>query len=408
MRITRSTNGLAVFFAKLHNTAVEIAKSLVIGNGTLGNEETIVANGLDFEVIVEVDDLLDLALGSVLKDRTEKLACLAGRTDDESLAVLLQHRLGNTRKAAVVIEIAHGNELVKVLQSNLVLDENDLVIGLELERIGLFCHFLLQHTPVAQVGFFHNVDHTEEDVREHFGVITSAVVVKITEVIGVCNGIKSMLVQLGVDVARKRKGIKIGIFKGQARLFGKVADKADVKVCVVRNEERLNLFLGIVANKFEEGFERLVIFGRALDHFVGDARQLNDVCGDRDLGVNKGVESAKHLAVFDFNGTNFGNFAVLHRKTRGFNIEHHALGVQIGIVFARNGTCGVVDKVRLNAIDDLEITSLCGFFKGKHGIGKGLYVTVVGNSNSRHTPFEGCFHSGIGRNQGVHGRHGRM
>ena len=92
----------------------------------------MVANGLDLEVIVEIDDLLDLRLGTVFENGTEQFTRLTRRANDQALAVLFQNGLGNTRETLEIVQIAIRDQLVKVLQSRSILNENDLVIGLEL------------------------------------------------------------------------------------------------------------------------------------------------------------------------------------------------------------------------------------------------------------------------------------
>ena len=129
MRIAGRHNGLAELFAELDHLAVEVAQSLVIAHLALGNEKAVVADRLDLEIVVKVCNILNILLRASVEDRTEKLARLAGGTDDQSLAVLLQKCLGDTRIALVVFQIAVRDQAVQVFQSRLVLDKQDLVIG---------------------------------------------------------------------------------------------------------------------------------------------------------------------------------------------------------------------------------------------------------------------------------------
>ena len=66
MRVAGCNYGLVVFFAQLNDPAVEIAKILLVLCLFLSYKESVVGNRLNFKIIVEIDDLLYLCLGTVL------------------------------------------------------------------------------------------------------------------------------------------------------------------------------------------------------------------------------------------------------------------------------------------------------------------------------------------------------
>ena len=137
--ITGGHHGLAVLLTQSNHFAVEVTKLLLVLELPFLNEEAVVADGLDLQVVVELDDLGNIRVGAVVDDGPHQFSRLAGRAYDETLAVLFQHGFGNTRKTLEIIQIAFGNQLVKILQSRLILDQNDLVVG-------------TANTPISQMG----------------------------------------------------------------------------------------------------------------------------------------------------------------------------------------------------------------------------------------------------------------
>ena len=117
MRVTGGNHGNAQLLTQRHHAAIEITEILLTLNGksVVVDHKAVVADGLNLQIIVELGDLLDLALGLILQHGRDQLARLAGRADDEPLAVLFQHGFGYARHLAEIVEIAKGNQLIKVL-----------------------------------------------------------------------------------------------------------------------------------------------------------------------------------------------------------------------------------------------------------------------------------------------------
>ena len=103
--------------------------------------------------------------------------------------------------------------------------------------------------------------------------------VEVAEVVVLGEDIQFMLFQLGVGIARQRDRVEIDIFKRQFQLFRSRADKAGIKVCIVRDQRQ-------IADERKELRQCLVDRGRVRHHFVGDTRQLHDVLRNRHLGVD--------------------------------------------------------------------------------------------------------------------------
>ena len=74
---------------------------------------------------------------------------------------------------SVIIQIAHRNESVKIFQSGFVLDQNDLMVSRELERIGVYRHLSVERFEILNIVFFHLLDHTEIYMGEYLGISLS-------------------------------------------------------------------------------------------------------------------------------------------------------------------------------------------------------------------------------------------
>ena len=96
-------HGLAILLAQGHHLAVEVPQLLIVLELALGDHEAVIDDGLDLQVVVELDDLGDIRVGAVVDDGPHQLSRLAGRADDEALAVLFQLGLGDTGVAAIVL-----------------------------------------------------------------------------------------------------------------------------------------------------------------------------------------------------------------------------------------------------------------------------------------------------------------
>ena len=155
------------------------------------------------------------------------------------------------------------------------------------------------------------------------------------------------------------------------------------------------------AAEFEKGANGACVVGLTRHHIVRNSGKLRDLFGDRLTGVGHHIEFFQNLAAAHLYGAYFGYGAVLNGKTCGLNIENYKLVVKIGVGAAENGALRVVNKIRLNAVYDLEILKLFG---GKHGGGKALGVSVVGDGNGFLPPCGGTADDILGLRDSVHRR----
>ena len=77
--------------AQRHNAPVIIPKCLHIGSGAIADHEGVVANGLDFQIVVKLRQLHQFLVGLLLHHRPKQLARLAGAAENQALPMLHQH-----------------------------------------------------------------------------------------------------------------------------------------------------------------------------------------------------------------------------------------------------------------------------------------------------------------------------
>ena len=105
MHVAGGDDGLPQLLAEPDNGAVIVAQLLLAPDRALAQHEAIIADGLDLKVIVEGGDALELVPVLMVRDRAEQLARLAGRADDQPLAVRDQLAFRNDRHTLEVFEI---------------------------------------------------------------------------------------------------------------------------------------------------------------------------------------------------------------------------------------------------------------------------------------------------------------
>ena len=129
MHIAGGDDPLAQLLAKPDDGAIEVAQLLLAPGRTLAQHEAIVAQRLNLQIVIEAGDPLQLGPLPVLRHRPEQLARLAGGADDKPLPVGHQLRLGDGGYPVEILQVGGTDELVQVLQAQLILGQNDDVLG---------------------------------------------------------------------------------------------------------------------------------------------------------------------------------------------------------------------------------------------------------------------------------------
>ena len=129
MNVARGNDRNVQLIAKPDNVSVEITQFFLALDGSFAQHEPVVADRLNFQIVVIARDLLQLVPRGPAHHGAEQLARLASGTDNQSLAQLVEFCFWDPRTLIKIIEMRLGNQFIKVFQPNLVLDENNLMIG---------------------------------------------------------------------------------------------------------------------------------------------------------------------------------------------------------------------------------------------------------------------------------------
>ena len=106
MRVARCNDGLSRLFTELDYSAVYAAQIVLARHHTLVDEIAVIRERHYLEVVEKVAYFKQLRLGALRQNGAVQNSVRAGRADDKSVAVLLEHRFRNARVLGIVIEIS--------------------------------------------------------------------------------------------------------------------------------------------------------------------------------------------------------------------------------------------------------------------------------------------------------------
>ena len=284
-------NGLSELVAQLYNRAVETSKLLLVLCHALLQHEAVVADGLNFQVIVKFRDALELGPALVIDNGLKELARLAGRADDEPLAPPEKLRLRHDGHALKILEVAVGNEAVEVPEANRIFGEHDDVLCPAVKNAA--ARAKLRHAGIHGAERMHAlfVKHFPEahhEIAAGDRVIGGPVVVEFRQAQSVGHDVQLVFPKVGHQVLRQNERIDIGRLEGDIQALTCGCHEADVKVRVVGAKRPVSH----EAQKFRKNFLNR---GRALQHLVGNARELNDLGKKLSARRDEGLEGIKHL-----------------------------------------------------------------------------------------------------------------
>ena len=102
VHVARRADRNAQLLAQPDDFSVKVAKLFLVLRHALAQHKRIVADRLNFEVVVEPRNPLELRVVFAVRNGAEQLARFARGADDEALAVLVQNAF---RRAGTLIEI---------------------------------------------------------------------------------------------------------------------------------------------------------------------------------------------------------------------------------------------------------------------------------------------------------------
>ena len=313
-------HGFAQFMGQLHDGAVEIPQLLPItcnGLAVLVGPEHIgvVAQRLNFQIVVPGGDALELRPGAVPHHCLEQLARLTGRAHQQPLPVLINEAFGHHRilLALEVLQMSLGDQLIEIAQAGLVAGQDDEMPGPAFALPGL----VLSGDPAVDgpqgvdiVFLLQPFKEGHQHIGHGGGVVGGSVVVEGGQAQVVGHDVQLVLGQVGQKGLGQRQGVHRRRLEGDTAAAAALRKKPHVKAGIV-GRQRPPVDKG---QKLPDG---LRLLGRALDHLVGNAGQTDDLGVHGPFRVHKG---GKDLV---------GDLAVLqHYRTDLRN--HVPLGVQAG------------------------------------------------------------------------------
>ena len=174
-------DGLIELARELYHAAVQLAKALVVAHRAVFDEEAVVRQRHYLKVVVEIRQLPELLAARAAQHGAEDLARLAGRANEQALAVLREQALGDYRVALIVLQIACGDELVEVLEAGLVADEQGDMPHAAPASAGEAAHDAVHVAEPFRALVVQHGDELLHHARDDLRVVKGAVVVEFGE-----------------------------------------------------------------------------------------------------------------------------------------------------------------------------------------------------------------------------------
>ena len=128
---------LVQILAQLDDGAVELLDPLLAIHLAVPHHIGVVAQRLDLKDIVVGGDLFQLLVAGAVHNGAVQLACLTGAGEQQAVPVLVQQTAGHAGLFEEVVDMRLADDLVQVLQSHLVFDQNDEVIVLLFQHLAV-------------------------------------------------------------------------------------------------------------------------------------------------------------------------------------------------------------------------------------------------------------------------------
>ncbi len=396
VHVAGGADGLMQLSSQPHDGAVELPQLLLVPRFAASQHEPVVAQGLDLQIVIKGRNTLQLVPILVLHHGAEQLAGLAGGADDKPLSVRRQLRFGNDGKALEVVQVGQRHQLIQVLQPQLILGQNDDVLGAAVALVAQRAqlqHLLIDLLQAADAQLPpHFFKKRNEHVAHHTRVVRSAVMVEGRQIQMLRHDVQLELAQLRQQILRQDQGIHIGGVKGKSRLPAALPNEADVKLGVVCRQRT-------AVHEPEKALQRLLEGRSVLQHGVGNAGEADNFRRQPAVWIHKGLEPLRDLPVFQHHGANLRDGLLHHVQPRGLNVEADDLVFKRLIHGAVDGhaVVQIVHIVPLHAVEDLDLP-----LGGVPCVGERLHHAVVGDGNGRMPPGNGLLDNGGGIREGVH------
>ncbi len=320
MHVARRHNGLAELLAELHDAAVEVAQGFLAAHGAVVEQEVVIRQRHDLEIVVKRRDAPQLRVALAAQHRLEHLARLAGRADDEALAVFHKQALGDGGVALEILQIRPGNDLVEVFQAGLVFHQNGDVVRAAL-LLQAAAHEIVE---VADRLCALRREHGQElvhDARHDHCIVARAVVVEVRQAQAVRDLVELVVLEIRQQVLREHQRVEIHRFERDARPAAGRAHEAGIKVGIVRDDRPS-------ARKVEKLAHGLRLVRRAGHIGIRNAGQARDLGRDGHVRVDERVKLRLDLAAGEEHRANLRHAVCVQVQAGRLDIEGNKLRVE--------------------------------------------------------------------------------
>ena len=398
VHVAGGDDGLAHLLAKPHDAAVEVPQRLLAADRAVVEQEAVVAQRHDLQVVIERRDAPQLAVALAAQHGVEHLARLAGRADQQPLAVFCEHALGDGRVSLKVFQIGLRNDLVEIFQSRFVLYENG-----HMARVPLFlqpaAHEVVEIADRLCAALGEHGQELAHDARNDHRVVRGAVVVEVRQTQAVGHHVQLVALEVGQQILREHERVQVHRLERDAAARARGGHKAGVEIGVVRDDRP-------VARKVEEHAHGRALVRRAGNVRIRDAGQACDLRRDGHVRIDERVEHGFDLPAGEDDGADFRHAVRVQMQAGRLNIERNELRVERQLALPVDGQMPVhvVDEVALLTVDDLHAVFLCGL---PH-VREGLRDAMVRDRDGRVPPVGGTLHECGGVGQRIERRVARM
>ena len=160
MHVAGRHTWLAQLVRNRQDLAVVIAQLFLVLCRAVGNHKLVVANRLNFQIIIEVGNLEQIFMRCAVHHLGKQLACLTGRAKNQALSVTNQFTARHNRLFIEIFQVGIGNQLVQIFESHLIFCQNNKVIPAQIfQTAGLGFESRQQRIDVGNFGRVQLIPH---------------------------------------------------------------------------------------------------------------------------------------------------------------------------------------------------------------------------------------------------------
>ena len=394
MHVARRHNGLAELLAELHDAAVEVAQGFLAAHGAVVEQEVVIRQRHNLEIVVKRRDAPQLRVALAAQHRLEHLARLAGRADDEALAVFHKQALGDGGVALEILQIRPGNDLVEVFQAGLVFHQNGDVVRAAL-LLQAAAHEIVEVADRLCALRRELGQELVHDARHDHCIVARAVVVEVRQAQAVRDLVELVVLEIRQQVLREHQRVEIHRLERDARPAAGRAHEAGIKVGIVRDDRPS-------ARKVEKLAHGLRLVRRAGHIGIRNAGQARDLGRDGHMRVDERVKLRLDLAAGEEHRADLRHAVRVQVQAGRLDIEGDKLRVERQVALPVHGERAVyvVDEIALLAVDDLHAV----FLRRLPHIRERLRHAVIRHGNGRVAPVGRAGHEVGGVGDGVERR----